>query len=266
LSARAEPVAVRGARLRLRRAWAGFAGAVTFLTIVPVRAGVARQDRFELAAAGAWFPLVGAGVGAFAGALRIACQPLFGRGPGTVLALAGLVTITGALHEDALADTADGLGVRGDRARRLEVMRDSRSGAFGVLALVGWALLMFTSLVALAAGHALRALIVACAGARLVALLHCSGAPPARPDGLGAALEVKRRSLAIAVLSAVAIMLAAAGAPARGALSAAVCAAVSALSAVLARRAIGGSTGDTIGAAVALTEAAICLALLASWR
>ena len=265
MSARAEPVAVRGARLRLRRAWAGFAGAVTFLTIVPVRAGVARQDRFELAAAGAWFPLVGAGVGAFAGALRIACQPLFGRGPGTVLALAGLVTITGALHEDALADTADGLGVRGDRARRLEVMRDSRSGAFGVLALVGWALLMFTSLVALAAGHALRALIVACAGARLAALLHCSGAPPARPDGLGAALEVKRRSLAIALLSAVAIMLAAGG-PARGALSVAVCAAVSGLSAVLARRAIGGSTGDTIGAAVALTEAAICLALLASWR
>ncbi len=265
MPARAERVPVPTARLRLRRAWSGLAGAITFLTIVPLPARGARQDEFDLAGSLAWFPLVGGALGAFAGALRIAGQPLFGRSPSTVLALGGLVAISGALHQDALADTADGLGVRGDRARRLEVMRDSRSGAFGVLALIGWSLLMFTSLAALGSDQVLRALIAACAGGRLAALLHGSWAPPARRDGLGAGLQVKRWALAIAGVIAAAIIAAAAG-PSRGAVSLGLCGLVSALSAMLARRALGGSTGDTIGAAVAVTEVAVCLGLLSSWR
>ncbi len=263
MSARAESVPDTGRRIR--RAWEGLAGAIAFLTIVPVPAGAVRGDALDLADAAAWFPLVGGAIGAFAGALRVAGQPLFGRGPSTVLALAGLVIISGALHQDALADTADGLGIRGDRARRLAVMRDSSTGAFGVLALIGWALLMFTTLAALRSDQALRSLIAAGAAGRLAALLHGIGAPPARPDGLGARLHVRRSALAIAGVVAVAIIVGAAG-PYRGAVSVAVCILVSALSAVFARHAIGGSTGDTIGAAVAVTEAAVCLGLLSMWR
>ena len=63
-----------------------------------------------------------------------------------MLALVVLVAVTGALHQDGLADCADGLGVRGDRERRLAVMRDSAIGAFGTLALIGWALLLIAAL------------------------------------------------------------------------------------------------------------------------
>lgn len=261
--AHAEPVEAKPRGLR--RAWGGLLGAITFLTIVPIPATVSREERFDLNDTLAWFPLVGGAIGAFAGALRVACQPLFGSGPSTAIAMVGLVGISGALHQDALADTADGLGVRGDRARRLAAMRDSATGAFGVLALIGWALLLFSALESLTAAHALRALIAACAAGRLAALLHAAAAPPARHDGLGAGLRLARAALAAGVLIALVTIVAAVG-PVPGAVSAGVCGVVSAMSAVLARRTIGGSTGDTIGAAVALTEVAVCLALLGMWR
>jgi adenosylcobinamide-GDP ribazoletransferase len=263
LTAHAEPAQdkPRG----LRRAWGGLLGAITFLTIVPLPATASRRQQFDLNTTLAWFPLIGGAIGAFAGGLRVACQPLFGSGPSTAIAMIGLVVISGALHQDALADTADGLGVRGDRARRLAAMRDSATGAFGVLALIGWALLLFSTLESLTAAHALRALIAACAAGRLAALLHAAAAPPARYDGLGAGLRVTRPTMAAGAVIALVIIVAATGF-ARGAVSAGVCAVVSAMSAAAARRAVGGSTGDTIGAAVALTEVAVCLALLGMWR
>jgi len=263
LSARAERAPAAAGLLR--RGWTSFAGAVTFLTITPLPAVPSRPDDLDLADAVVWFPLVGAAIGAFAGALRLVCQPLFGRGLSTALAMIGLVVICGALHQDALADSADGLGVRGDRARRLAVMRDSSTGAFGVLALIGWALLLFTSLTSLRSDQALRALIAAGAAGRLAALMHASGTAPARLDGLGAALCVKRSALAIAVVFGAAIAIAAVG-PVRGTACLGVCGLVSALSAAFARRALGGSTGDTIGATVAVTEVAVCLALVSTWR
>lgn len=261
--AHAEPVAAKPRGLR--RAWGGLIGAITFLTIIPIPATASRQERFDLGDTLAWFPLVGAAIGAFAGGLRVAGQPLFGHGPSTAIAMVGLVVISGALHQDALADTADGLGVRGDRARRLAAMRDSATGAFGVLALIGWALLLFSTLESLTAIHALRALIAACAAGRLAALLHAAGAPPARQDGLGAGLRITPMRAAIGALIALVVTVAAAGIPG-GLVSAGACGVVSGVSAALARRTLGGSTGDTIGAAVAVTEVAVCLALLVTWH
>lgn len=255
----------RGHATPVRRAWQGLVGAITFLTIVPVPAAAVRRDEFDLAGTVAWFPLVGGAIGACAGALRVASEPLFGRGPSTALAMVGLVAISGALHQDALADFADGLGVRGDRVRRLAAMRDSATGAFGVLALIAWALLLFTSLEPLRSEQVLRALIAAGAAGRLAALLHGIGAPPARSDGLGAGLQVNRPALAIAAAIAAVIVVAAVGAIC-GAVSLGICVLVAASSAVLARRSIGGGTGDTIGAAVATTEVAVCLGLLGMWR
>src|SRR5919197_1316064 len=126
----------------LRRAADGFALATTFLTIapVPVRAGAASRWT------PAWFPVVGALVGALAGGVRYGLDPLLGPVPASVLAAATLVVCTGALHQDGLADLADGLSARGDRARRLAVMRDPRAGTFGVLAVGLWLLALVSAL------------------------------------------------------------------------------------------------------------------------
>src|SRR5689334_19668725 len=92
--------------------------AVAFLTIVPVPL---RADRpATLGAAAAWFPAVGAALGALAGLVAYATQPGLGSTVAAVLAVGLLVILTGALHQDGLADCADGMGARGDRARRLE--------------------------------------------------------------------------------------------------------------------------------------------------
>jgi len=250
-----------GAGRRRRAPWAGLAGAIAFLTIVPIPGAAGA----ELAATAGWFPLVGAAVGALAGGVRVGAQQLLGRTPATVLAIIALVVVTGALHQDGLADTADGLGARGDRSRRLQVMRDSATGVFGALALVGWALLLTSTLASLDAAHALVALVVAGALARWAALAHALATPPARADGLGAALHAGPLAFGLATGTSIALALALCGlAPGALALLAALLAA--ALSAAFARRTLGGRTGDTLGAAVAVAELAVCVALLAIWH
>jgi adenosylcobinamide-GDP ribazoletransferase len=248
-----------------RRPWSGLVSAFTFLTIVPLPAWMLGDAGDDLSPALAWFPITGALIGAVAGLLRLACRPAFGHAPSTALAMVALVLITGGLHQDGLADTADGLGVRGDRVRRLAAMRDSAIGAFGVLALIGWALLVFTALQPLDGHRGLVTLVAVGAVSRLAAPLHALAAPPARPDGLGAGLKVEPLRLGVAIVSAAAITVAVVG-PVKGVVSLGVCVLVASLSALLARQAIGGRTGDTLGASVAVAEAAVCLAFLALWR
>jgi adenosylcobinamide-GDP ribazoletransferase len=246
---------------RPRRApWSGLLSAIAFLTIVPIP--VAADA--DLALAAGWFPLVGAAVGAFAGGVRAGAQQLLGRTPATVLAMIALVVVTGALHQDGLADTADGLGARGGRGRRLQVMRDSATGVFGALALIGWALLLLTTLASVGASHALIALVVACALGRWAALVHAIATPAARGEGLGAALRVSRIVFGAATGASIALTLALCGlAPGATAIGAALL--VAALSALFARRTLGGRTGDTLGATVAVTEVIVCTTLLALW-
>ena len=251
--------------VELRRPWEGLAGAVAFLTLVPVPAAAHRRGSFDLGPALAWFPLVGAGVGAIGGALRVLLGGLLGAGPSVVVALLGIVAVTGALHQDALADTADGLGVRGDRERRLAVMRDSTLGAFGVLSLVLWGLLAFSALSSLSPARGLVALVGAGACGRGAAVVHGRLAAAARTDGLGAGLGATWPRAAAAMVLAAAPAVIVAG-PARGGLCVAVALGVAGASALGARRAFGGATGDTLGATVAVTELAVLLALLASWR
>jgi adenosylcobinamide-GDP ribazoletransferase len=236
--------------------------ALSFLTIVPIR--IAYRGPQQLARACVWFPVVGALVGGVAGAALIGAQHLFGRPVATVVSVVVLVVVTGALHQDGLADTADGLGVRGDRERRLEVMRDSAVGVFGVLALLAWALLLITALEPLSDRHVVVTLIVAGAAARWAAVLHATVTVPARADGLGAGFEPTRVSLMIASILAIMIVFASCGLTAGG--LAVATALVAALASVgFARIYVGGRTGDTLGATVAVTELCVCLALLACW-
>ncbi len=243
----------------------GFIDAFSFLTILPLPHGAAQRDDFNLSAAVPWFPVVGALIGGLAGGLRVAFDPLVGRGPSTAIAILGLVAVTGGLHQDALADLADGLGVRGDAERRLEAMRDPRIGAFGALALILWALLLYTSLEQLDAGRALLTLVAAATAGRVAAPLQRLVAPSSGSGGLGSKLSVNGSTTGAALLLAAVIALATLG-PARGAVSLAACVTIALLMGLLARRALDGSTGDTLGAAIAVTEVGVCLLMGGMWR
>jgi adenosylcobinamide-GDP ribazoletransferase len=250
----------------LRTAVADLGLAVGFLTILPVRtANAIPPTPRGLAGAAAWFPLVGAGIGALAGATRALGADVFGPLTASVLAMLVLVVVTGALHLDGLADTADGLGARGGGAeRRLAAMRDSATGAFGVLALLAWALLLVSALASLSDHDALLALVAAGLTSRWAALFHAAAEEPARKDGLGAAFHVPPAALGAATSTAVVGALACGLVPGFAALAAAL-AAFAAVT-LYARRLLGGRTGDTIGATVALAEVAVVLALLAIWH
>jgi adenosylcobinamide-GDP ribazoletransferase len=246
------------------RAFGGFLGALAFLTILALPKRLANAVAPELDSALPWFPVIGAGVGAAAGGIRAGFDPLVGHGPSTVLAMIALVVLTGALHYDGLADTADGLGVRGDPVRRLAAMRDSAIGAFGVLALVGWALLLFTALEPLTSAQTFKTLIAAGAMSRLGLLIQGFGTRPARVDGLGAAFKVTVGALVVAAIVTAAITLVAAG-PWRAAVSFGVGVIAAILMTLFVRRAFGGRTGDTLGAGAVVTEVVVCVALTTTW-
>lgn len=238
--------------------------AVGFLTRIPVPFGPDEAPR--LTAAAPWFPVVGAGVGALGGGVLalIALVPgAEASGVAAALGLAATVALTGALHEDGLADTADGLGVLGDRARRLEVMRDSRIGTFGALALLVWLLIGWSALRPLATGDAVLALVVAGALSRWAILVHALLGRPARPDGaiheLRVGLPAGVVATAVAVLAAVLGLGVGAGGVAllvAGLVAAGVAAGV--------RRGLGGITGDTCGASAAIAQVAVLVVALAA--
>ncbi len=241
----------------LRRAANGAVLAITFLTILPLPA---RDDRDDGGSAPAFHPLVGALVGALAGAAYAATAPGLGRSVAAILAVTALVVVTGGLHQDGLADCADGMGVRGNRERRLRVMRDPTIGTFGTLALALWLLLLTTALARLSTRDGVAALITAATTGRFAALLHARWARPARTDGLGSAFLPSWVSVVVGGLTAVVVAVVcdvAAGSVAILA-SLLVAAGVTAWS----RRTLGGRTGDTLGATVVLTEVTVVLVSL----
>ncbi len=215
-------------------------------------------------------PVAGAAVGLI-GALVLALTtrlglPLFLRAG---LATAALVALTGALHEDGLADVADGFGGGATRAMKLEIMRDSRVGAYGAIALALALILRVGALTAALDGGFWRAalsLTLVAALSRAAALTPLALLPPARADGAGAAAgRLDSSALAAAWTSALVIALAF-GLVALGlahALVAALMSGAGALAMVaLARRAIGGQTGDVAGAAQQVGEIAAWCGLL----
>ena len=213
----------------------------------------------------AWaWPLVGAVLGALAatvasGALWLGVTP----GVTAVLVLALGAMLTGGLHEDGLSDTADGLYGGWTKVRRLEIMKDSRVGSYGVLALVLVTLARWSALTAvLVFGGHWAALVATGALSRAPMALVMALLPNARGEGFSHATG--RPSTAVAL---VALVLAAAIATALtgwaavplvfAALGAAILVAFSAL------RRIGGQTGDILGATQQLAEVA-CLAVLSA--
>ena len=231
-----------------------------FLTRLPFRpkapAGMA-----ELAPASRAFPLIGLIVGAAAGALMwiAAAADLHPLACGFI-GLAAAAWLTGALHEDGLADFADGIGVR-DRDQRLEIMRDSRIGTFGVLALI-FTIGIKAALLAgfLGPGLAWAALIAAAALSRAVlpAIMHRLA--PARADGLGHGAGQPDGLTALTALGLGAATAFVCLGPAAGATAVLMAACAAGIVGWLARRRLGGYTGDVLGAAQQAAETAVFIA------
>jgi adenosylcobinamide-GDP ribazoletransferase len=192
-------------------------------------------------------------VGLVGGLVYAVCLRLgLGAVVAAIWAVAAQLWLTGALHEDGLADTADGFGGGADRASKLAIMRDSRIGAYGAIALM----LVLGLRVAVIASHgavaAIWGLVAAGASGRAALVLLLWRLPAARADGVAAGLQ-KPSVWSVAISTAVAVLIAfcvdlrlivAAGVAGVGA-------------GWLARRQIGGYTGDVLGASEQLVETAV---------
>jgi adenosylcobinamide-GDP ribazoletransferase len=237
--------------------------AVVFLTRVPAGS----VSDVGLSRAGAWFPLVGALVGGVGLAAWWAAELVLGPWVAAVVAVLATVIVTGALHEDGLADTADGLWGGATRERRLEIMRDSRLGTYGALALAGELLLRVTVLGS-AAGSLADAARILLAGhvlGRAAPLVLAAWLPPARVDGQGQRLgRLGALDAVVAAVTVVSVAVVTAGWWAPVLLAAAAVPVLGLRRA--ARRRIGGVTGDVLGASVALTNLAVAIAVAALLR
>ncbi|WFU38316.1 adenosylcobinamide-GDP ribazoletransferase [Bradyrhizobium sp. CB82] len=219
----------------------------------PVGDGDIARAGWTLPVAGLLVGLLGAAVYALAFALGVT------PGPAAMLGLASTIIITGALHEDGLSDAADGLG-GGTRARKLEIMRDSRIGSFGVCALVVSLGLRWSALAAIAAPRSvLIALLLAHVAARAGLPLFMALVPPARTDGLSAGAGRPAGPNAAIALGLGAILLAIGFGPGKAILAVILLAFIGLLTAWFAIRQLGGQTGDILGAYEQVAETAILL-------
>ncbi|MDE2000375.1 MAG: adenosylcobinamide-GDP ribazoletransferase [Burkholderiales bacterium] len=234
--------------------------------ILLTRLPVGRLNSAPPLSAAAWaYPLAGAVVGIVCGVAFLSAQwlgllPL----PAAIISVAVGVVTTGGMHEDGLADLADGFGGGGDRARKLEIMRDSRVGSYGVIAL-SLALFLRSVLLAevLPGHHPIFTLIAVGALARAPLPFLMRILPAARDDGLGHSAAFRIGTVPAMVGGMIGLLLAALFLPAYffRTIFASVAAAV--MTGYLARCQIGGFTGDVLGAAQIACELAV-LSTLAS--
>ena len=246
------------------RAWlSDFSTACGLLTRLPIGGA---PDGWDSARATRVYPLVGAVVGLIGGGVYWLCQ--LASLPSllsALIAVAATILVTGAFHEDGLADVADGLGGGANKMRKLEIMRDSRIGSFGVIALVLSIGLRAAALTALAiAGSVTLGLIAAHAVARGLLPTIMALLPLARGDGLasGTGRPEMRHALTALVLAAlIAVVTLGFGGGLLALLAGAIGAGAVAL---LARAQIGGYTGDVLGAAEQGAEIMVLLAVVAA--
>jgi adenosylcobinamide-GDP ribazoletransferase len=234
--------------------------AISLCTRLPIGPSATAGDG-EVARASWAFPVAGLVVGLFGAAIywlaaRAHVPPL----PASALAIAATVMLTGALHEDGLADTADGLGGGKTRESKLEIMRDSRIGSFGACALILSFMLRWSALAEIAEPRLVTvALIAAHVSARAVLPIIMSFVPPARANGLSSnAGQPPQQSAAVALGLGTICLLFSFG-PSGALVAVLVLGLIGLLLTRLAIRAVGGQTGDVLGALEQVGEAAVML-------
>ena len=237
--------------------------AVAFLTRIPVGRGRALEAA-DVARGAALFPLVGAAVGTVSGGAAALAYPQLPALAAAAIAIGVELVLTGGMHVDALADTADAVG-GATRERALEIMRDPRIGSFGAAALVVDLLARAAAIAGLlAGGGAIGALVVAGALGRAAALPLAAALPYARDNG-GRGSVLTGRVGRVTALTAWVIALGA-GVALRGldglfAGGAAILAAL--LLGLVFRRWLGSVTGDTLGAVTEISGLVVLLTLVA---
>jgi adenosylcobinamide-GDP ribazoletransferase len=227
--------------------WREFRLALGFFTRLPLKAPAG-----PVAEAARAFPVAGAVVGLIGSLIYLLAVEIGLSGLlAALLAVAATVIVGGALHEDGLADFADMLGVRGDRERKLAVMRDSRIGSYGVLALGFSTAIKVSALVGLGDPWLVAgALITAHACGRATLPIIMRSLPLARPNGL--AVDAGKPSAAATFACG----------PGAALVSVAVAVVAAFLISEVARRQIGGYTGDVLGAAQEAAQLAIFVNLV----
>lgn len=250
----------------MRRLIRDFLGAGQFLTRIPLP----RQwlGEVALAQAAPYFPLVGALLGLAAAGIDAALRPHLAPTAAAVASVVFLVLITGALHEDGLADSADAFGGGGTADRVLAIMRDSRIGSYGAIAVALSLLLRIAFIAALPDRDALAYFVSAETLSRWSVLPLACVLPSARQSGPSAgqgarlARSVSLTALTIGTLIAVAATVASLHAASWRPWAA--CLPVTAASGLYFWRRIRGVTGDCFGAAIQLV--AIAVYLCGAWR
>ena len=240
-----------------------FLCAVQFLTRLPVPS-FADFEPAWITRSARYFPLVGVLVGAISAGVLLAAGQLWSGPLPALLAVAAGVLVTGGFHEDGLADTADGLGGGQTPGRRLEIMKDSRIGTYGVLALGLVLAIKVATLAQLPLATAALALVAAHGAGRTAAVAvmawgpHVSDPASAKykptPDG------VRPLELLVAAVQGL-WPLAFLGLP--GLIGALVGAVLAILLAATARRLIGGHTGDVLGGIEQVCEVGVLLGVAA---
>ena len=242
-----------------------FLVAVQFLTRIPVPSFASFGSDW-LDRSTKYFPLVGGLVGAISALVLWGASQVWPPMIAALLAVIAGIIATGCFHEDGLADTADGLGGGLTRERRLEIMKDSRIGTYGAVALLAVLALKVTAIAALDVASAIGGLIAAHAAARLAAVVTISSLPYA---GDLEAAKVKPLSTSITqreLLVAAAFGLAPTFLvdPACFVIGLAGGAIPALLLAYQSKRLIGGYTGDVLGAIEQVFEIGFLLAVVAA--
>ncbi len=228
--------------------------AFLLLTRLPLPADHAHAGARGAAAAWA-YPLVGAAIGAVAGSLGWGLLWIGVSAPMVAVFILGFqIAITGGLHEDGLADFADGSGGF-SRERRLEIMKDSRIGTYGALALILAILARYFGISALEGAELPLGLAALGAGSRAAMVVVMAGLPNARAGGMSAkAGRPERATAGLAVLIGAALCFIAFGWGALWVLALMALAALAIMA--LARKSLGGQTGDVLGASQQASEIA----------
>ena len=228
-------------------------GAVQFLTVIPVRAGATPAE------AALFFPVIGALLGACAAAVFYAANLAFPPSIGALLAVLFLVATTGGLHEDGLADVFDAFRAGRAPEKIHAILKDSRIGTYGALALV-IAVLLRWQCIALLATRALPALAAAVGASRAAMVVLAYVARPAG-EGLGRAFRKGLRPAAVTAVAVQGALLPFLCGPAAGFAALAANVLIVMLARAYFERRIGGVTGDCLGATCQISEIALLLIL-----
>jgi len=248
-----------------------FMNALRFMTIVPVPSSDIATPTDWLSRCAKYFPAVGICIGLVSAAVLLLAGNIWGPDIAALLAVAASIVITGALHEDGLADTADGFGGGWSVEKRLAIMKDSRIGAYGALALAFGVALRVTALAEMPLWSAAAALIAAHAAARITPVFVMNALPYA---GDTAAMKVSYSDVpvssheirfALVVVVFALVPLAFVSVP--SVISGLLLGAALAIAIVLwARKLIDGYTGDVLGATEQMFEIGFLLGVAAVIR